>query len=186
MLKIRRPLGRLIFNMGIAIPGKTVFLIETAPCFWYTRPKSMAHIVFTPAVWVILVSLESCGKSVRHVLGATRVATSGLTHPHRKVRVNAVSNWCHGTFDFSTKLFKFIRVEMVCKGCCPTVIVIPKDYQDSIINCLYMYYCLFVGGSRWRQMLYLRKVFTFNSDVTPLNSRLNIVVMKYIMNRVAV
>ena len=31
MLKIRRPLGRLIFNMGIAIPGKTVFLIETAP-----------------------------------------------------------------------------------------------------------------------------------------------------------
>ena len=36
MLKIRRPLGRLIFNMGIAIPGKTVFLIETAPwwCKW--------------------------------------------------------------------------------------------------------------------------------------------------------
>ena len=33
MLKIRRPLGRLIFNMGIAIPGKIVFLIETAPCF---------------------------------------------------------------------------------------------------------------------------------------------------------
>ena len=33
MLKIRRPLGRLIFNMGIAIPGKTVFLIETTPCF---------------------------------------------------------------------------------------------------------------------------------------------------------
>ena len=31
MLKVRRPLGRLIFNMGIAIPGKTVFLIETAP-----------------------------------------------------------------------------------------------------------------------------------------------------------
>ena len=44
MLKIRRPLGRLIFNMGIAIPGKTVFLIETAPWtlsiggakWWYT------------------------------------------------------------------------------------------------------------------------------------------------------
>ena len=34
MLKIRRPLGRLIFNMGIAIPGKTVFLIEAAPCFY--------------------------------------------------------------------------------------------------------------------------------------------------------
>ena len=41
MLKIRRSLGRLIFNMGIAIPGKTVFLIETAPRYlwqclmWY-------------------------------------------------------------------------------------------------------------------------------------------------------
>ena len=29
MLKIRRPTGRLIFNMGIPIPGKTVFYIET-------------------------------------------------------------------------------------------------------------------------------------------------------------
>ena len=37
MLKIRRPLGRLIFNMGIAIPGKTVFLIETAP-------SSLSHV----------------------------------------------------------------------------------------------------------------------------------------------
>ena len=41
MLKIRRPLGRLIFNMGIAIPGKTVFLIETAPSFWYNSPDIM-------------------------------------------------------------------------------------------------------------------------------------------------
>ena len=31
MLKIRRPTGRLIFNMGISIPGKTVFYIETGP-----------------------------------------------------------------------------------------------------------------------------------------------------------
>ena len=31
MLKIRRPLGRLIFNMGITIPGKTIFLTEMAP-----------------------------------------------------------------------------------------------------------------------------------------------------------
>ena len=36
MLKIRRPLGRLIFNTGIAIPGKTAFLIETAPDLYRT------------------------------------------------------------------------------------------------------------------------------------------------------
>ena len=38
MLKLRRPLGRRIFNMGIAIPGKTVFLIETAP--WSSVDKN--------------------------------------------------------------------------------------------------------------------------------------------------
>ena len=54
MLKIRRPLGRLIFNMGIAIPGKTVFLIETAPwcifmnvcvSFPWVWPKVTSYIV---------------------------------------------------------------------------------------------------------------------------------------------
>ena len=39
MLKIRRPLGRLIFNMGITIPCKTVFLIETAP--WWLCPYNL-------------------------------------------------------------------------------------------------------------------------------------------------
>ena len=42
MLKIRRPLGRLIFNMGIAIPGKTVFLIETAP--WCLLQKNLTYM----------------------------------------------------------------------------------------------------------------------------------------------
>ena len=46
MLKIRRPLGRLIFNMGIAIPGKTVFLIETAPSVFPTR-VSKADIIIS-------------------------------------------------------------------------------------------------------------------------------------------
>ena len=42
MLKIRRPLGRLIFNMGIVIPGKTVFLIETAPrCVLHCTNKKL-------------------------------------------------------------------------------------------------------------------------------------------------
>ena len=45
MLKIRRPLGRLIFNMGIAIPGKTVFLIETAPSFLSMVGSEMSQIL---------------------------------------------------------------------------------------------------------------------------------------------
>ena len=45
MLKIRRPLGRLIFNMGIAIPGKTVFLIETAPRTCNYSKKSIQYFL---------------------------------------------------------------------------------------------------------------------------------------------
>ena len=78
MLKIRRPLGRLIFNMGIAIPGKTIFLIETAPwsCFYsvfvicvyireaiiHSSPKVMAvfvqywnvHVNFFGSLWFLI------------------------------------------------------------------------------------------------------------------------------------
>ena len=55
MLKIRRPLGRLIFNMGIAIPGKTVFLIETAPrlLMYILRLSAIQHHSWEPsAAWV--------------------------------------------------------------------------------------------------------------------------------------
>ena len=48
MLKIRRPLGRLIFNMGIAIPGKTVFLIEMAP-------RLSAELILTDKVKIYVV-----------------------------------------------------------------------------------------------------------------------------------
>ena len=67
MLKIRRPLGRLIFNMGIAIPGKTVFLIERAPSLllalilkfycWYltttTNIKSPSTDIWKTKIWNI-------------------------------------------------------------------------------------------------------------------------------------
>ena len=48
MLKIRRPNGRLIFNMGIAIPGKTVFLIETGPSG--RDGQSINKIITTPSM----------------------------------------------------------------------------------------------------------------------------------------
>ena len=72
MLKIRRPLGRLIFNMGIAIPGKTVFLIETAP--WLVKkPRgpsesqnqaalmSVASAIATPRdpdIWNMTIAID--------------------------------------------------------------------------------------------------------------------------------
>ena len=65
MLKIRRPLGRLIFNMGIAIPGKTVFLIETAPSKIF---KEDEH-----SLWIMILSLswadKSCTEKVHYLCG---------------------------------------------------------------------------------------------------------------------
>ena len=60
MLKIRRPLGRLIFNMGITIPDKTIFLIETPPCvfsiyeiFWVDYPT------YSTALWDTMTGVKS-------------------------------------------------------------------------------------------------------------------------------
>ena len=51
MLKIRRPLGRLIFNMGIAIPGKTVFLIETATSAWWCHQMETNSALLVLCEW---------------------------------------------------------------------------------------------------------------------------------------
>ena len=55
MLKIRRPLGRLIFNMGIAIPGKTVFLIETAPWAQCVNPVRFESLRKHKYVFVLYI-----------------------------------------------------------------------------------------------------------------------------------
>ena len=55
MLKIRRPTGRLIFNMGITIPGKTVFYIETGPRslppYGFTRPQWVNAYFCDVRIW---------------------------------------------------------------------------------------------------------------------------------------
>ena len=65
MLKIRRPLGRLIFNMGIAIPGKTVFLIETPPWLPLHDAKVNATYIWHALQWHHIAGLvqERCNSS---------------------------------------------------------------------------------------------------------------------------
>ena len=91
MLKIRRPLGRLIFNMGIAIPGKTIFLIETAPwafawnfksspCnfveFLWTFPGISKELEITFPVHISLVSLwfwtEMCAHCPKYHINSVK------------------------------------------------------------------------------------------------------------------
>ena len=55
MLKIRRPTGRLIFNMGIPIPGKTVFYIETGPWWCIYASGNFSHQCFYMMVsWLFI------------------------------------------------------------------------------------------------------------------------------------
>ena len=75
MLKIRRPLGRLIFNMGIAIPGKTVFLIETAPWVQYIDSNDKYFCSFTEHMLLhnIYSNTMMCRKLTQAILFLTNV-----------------------------------------------------------------------------------------------------------------
>ena len=76
MLKIRRPLGRLIFNMGIAIPGKTVFLIETPP--WFRR---IIHCLVNLRFWdTTSTSIGNDDFSHKNLCAATPAWISDHTH----------------------------------------------------------------------------------------------------------
>ena len=67
MLKIRRPLGRLIFNMGIAIPGKTVFLIETAPWAHAIKAVVISGPTFIKFENFVIIDLNNMGLDTSNV-----------------------------------------------------------------------------------------------------------------------
>ena len=72
MLKIRRPLGRLIFNMGIAIPCKTVFLIETAPWpLWNSHRVCRIQYTFRFVCFVFNIITDNWIGQIAKTLGST-------------------------------------------------------------------------------------------------------------------
>ena len=75
MLKIRRPLGRLIFNMGIAIPGKTVS--QSFSCTKGSSVKSHYNDVIIGVMASQITSLT--------IVYSTRV--------HIKVNIKATRYW---------------------------------------------------------------------------------------------
>ena len=74
MLKIRRPLGRLIFNMGIAIPGKTIFLIEMAP-----RTRSYFTVALAAVVTHKAINNIARNISENHVVNGAGSIQSNLS-----------------------------------------------------------------------------------------------------------
>ena len=92
MLKIRRPLGRLIFNMGIAIPGKTVFLIETAPslrAYGFHNIHISTHDEMHSFKNLFLYPLDKCKG------GTSLLQTTALTHLRLIIMHYLVSITCY-------------------------------------------------------------------------------------------
>ena len=79
MLKIRRPLGRLIFNMGIAIPGKTVFLIETAPSSASKRVTPVPYSQLLRRRWDLFLTFMHPGSELLN-RGALKLSTLNKNH----------------------------------------------------------------------------------------------------------
>ena len=96
MLKIRRPPGRLIFNMWIAIPGKTVFLIETAPCalsIIRNLQKKNACINFLnvhAACWRI--NAHQAPKSVNYIQRDIQKHHKCRDFPHQSILIVSINN----------------------------------------------------------------------------------------------
>ena len=74
MLKIRRPNGRLIFNMGIPIPGKDGLYIETGP--WYHEFRCADGYVSLPKAL--------CDGFMQHISKETHPIALGLPLGDRK------------------------------------------------------------------------------------------------------
>ena len=116
MLKIRRPVGRLIFNMGIAIPGKTVFLIETAPRF-LQRTHERPHIAHT---WGCNMIYPSWVLSLRKLLWCVQyrlILVNDITRPYITIFLKLPN--CYSAVSlYSDQCFKNTRnrVATVCLG----------------------------------------------------------------------
>ena len=95
MLKIRRPLGRLIFNMGIAIPGKTVFLIETAPCVL----SLCTHQCICNVVAHMLIPTNVSSLSHYVTTGEVHTPHGMLVMLHEWYKLRLSTEWSHNKSD---------------------------------------------------------------------------------------
>ena len=119
MLKIRRPLGRLIFNMGIAIPGKTVFLIETAPrAPLNINISSCQYIDSLISIVYVWLYLEQSTLNCLMLMTGNYLEKYGLSKGHS---------------------FEFIRITDIAKS----------NYQYRQMIYRYRYLIIFIDIGKW-------------------------------------
>ena len=127
MLKIRRSLGRLIFNMGIAIPGKTVFLIETAPrmltfsYYWLLSTKAIytkqlmlgTHRISTDLSEVLTWS-HQC--STHHTPNTPSQLSPQIEGSFNMILEQKINMFCHG-FPYGSLLWILLQWYNVMPSC---------------------------------------------------------------------
>ena len=67
MLKIRRSHNRLIFNMGIPIPGKDGLYIKTGPSILLISPCVKGYILFLSSICILAMPVQRGLFVCRHV-----------------------------------------------------------------------------------------------------------------------
>ena len=150
MLKIRRPLGRLIFNMGIAIPGKTVFLIETAP--WVICVSAYIYIyiyicTFQNALSLVfrktIFNLHQC-KFLPHKNGMWRILQNTC---HSSVLFYMALYWNNNNNNtseyFVVSIWRVLTDELICRQILSilyeTFVVIQSCNLHNIIFTVYCF-----------------------------------------------
>ena len=108
MLKIRRPLGRLIFNMGIAIPGKTVFLIETAPRSYCTEDFPLTVHCDLVMCYQIIKRMKLSHPNIGSVLMCT--ICSDIVCNREKNHVVEIGLWVKACYCATNRLMHFLSL----------------------------------------------------------------------------
>ena len=108
MLKIRRPLGRLIFNMGIAIPGKTVFLIETAPRSYCTEDFPLTVYCDLVLCYQIIKSMKLSHPNIGSALMCT--ICSDIVCNREKNHFVEIGLWVKACYCATNRLMHFLSL----------------------------------------------------------------------------
>ena len=108
MLKIRRPTGRLIFNMGIPIPGKTVFYIETGPCYEMRRWNITGlRTHWNPDKWGISMQVSTFELRNKCSYNTWWVTLLSKARSHGLFAKSAFSFWIYLTISKTSAWFVF-------------------------------------------------------------------------------
>ena len=145
MFKIRRSWDRLIFNMGIPIPGKDSLYIETGPwCFPVACSSGLLHVVLShcSCMWCglfwLMTVYPACGSRLPDTLGLlgrpgwnNREASKQGGEMHDYI-ISAAAYQLHFIFHPRLLLTPMSNVSCICRSICwPTAL---NDVTTLILN----------------------------------------------------